>query len=514
MPDRPPSNLPDVDAYRQWRPEAQQRALSMLRDAENNQWRPFYCPKRGCNGQPHVAVHEVRECPGMFGHEWVSAGTSWMCQVCEVTGTLIDEWDFRHARQDQRPPSWREDWLTLLLRGGRGSGKTRTGAEITNRVTEITGRIILIGSTGPDLRDTMVEGESGILACSAPGKRPLWEPSKKRLTWPNGCIAQGFSAEEPDRLRGPQSGYVWADEPGHWALVKEVWDNMLFGLRLPGKRGFQPKIVATSTPKPTQWMKDLINADDTVDRVVSTYANIANLASTYRRTVLSRYEGTRLGKQELYGELLEDVEGALWNWGMINWIPEAPPISRKVVAVDPAGTANKKSDETGIVTTGLGVDKKVYVLRDDTGKFSPAGWARAAFDAYEEESADAIVYEKNYGGEMVEAVLQQEAKRRGLTMVRLIPVTSRRGKEIRAEPIVSLYEKAQVFHVGERGDLAKLEEEQTSWVPGISPSPNRVDALVHGITELAKNVMPAAISNPDELLRTRFTRTGTALRAV
>lgn len=495
------------DAYKRWKPDAQQRALTALREAENVEWKPFYCPRKVCNGQPHCAVIEDDEnCPGMFGHEWRTQGTTtWVCRFegCSATGALTDAWAFTHARMDQRPPKWSDDWLTLLLRGGRGSGKTKTGAEITNRVTELTPRIILIGATGPDLRDTMVEGVSGILACSKPGKKPMWEPSKKRLTWPNGCVAQGFSAEEPDRLRGPQSGYVWADEPAHWGLVDEAWENMMFGLRLRGKRGMPPKCVATSTPKPTKWMKALAKAPDTVDRVVSTYANLSNLAETYERTVIARFEGTRTGRQELYGEILEDVEGSLWDWDMIRHVEEPPAdLLRVVVAVDPAGTANKRSDETGIVTVALGSDRLIYVLSDRSGKYSPAGWAEMVFKEAEEWSADAIVAEKNYGGDMVRYTLENTgAKQRRMDVPGVKDVTSRRGKELRAEPIVALYEKKKVFHVGRRGDLNPLEEEQTTWVPHEGPSPNRVDALVHGITELAKNVMPAAVASPTSLRR-------------
>lgn len=506
MSDSASSNLPDPHAYKRWKPDAQQRALNLLREAENIAWKPFYCKNNHCNGQPHVWPHDERECPHQFGHEWESIGPVWGCTHCAVGGTALDEWLFNHARADQRPPNWRDDWDTLVLRGGRGSGKTRTGAEITNRTTAITSRIILIAATGPDFRDTMVEGESGILACSPPGKRPLYEPSKKRITWPNGCIAQGFSAEEPDRLRGPQSGFIWADEPAHWPLVEQVWDNMLFGRRLRGKRGFQPKTVATSTPKPTKWMKALVNESDTINRVVSTYANLSNLAENFAKKVLSRHEGTRLGRQELHGELLEDVEGAMWTWDIIHSIPEAPALQRIVVSVDPAGTANKRSDETGIIVIGIGHDKCLYVLADLTGKFSPEGWGSQVWAAVDDYSADAVVYEKNYGGEMVRSVLDK-TKPRSIE-ARLIPVTSRRGKDLRAEPIVALYEKTMVFHVGPRGALVDLEEEQTQWIPHPPtgtpmPSPNRVDALVHGATDLAKHALPAAIANPNELMKGR-----------
>lgn len=465
--------MPGLESFRYWKPDAQQRALELLQERERSPWRPFYCKNPTCDGHPH------------------------------------DDWDWNHARSDQRPPKWSAEWLVWLLSGGRGSGKTRTGSEVTHRVTSMVSRVILIAPTGPDLRETMVEGESGLLATAPPNNRPEWEPSKKKLTWPNGCVGQGFSAEEPDRLRGPQSGFVWADEPAYYDAITEVWDNMLFGLRL----GKNPKVVATTTPKPTKWMKALLKDPLTVTHRVSSYANLQNLAETYRRTVLDRYEGTRLGRQELHGELLEDVEGALWQWEIIHWIEEAPALQRIVVAVDPAGTANKKSDLTGIIVLGIGFDKNIYVLADLSGKYSPARWADTAVSAFEDFSADAIVAEKNYGGDMVKHTLENsnQAKR---VDARVILVESRRGKAIRAEPIVALYEKTKVFHVGQRGDLAELEQEQTEWIPGVGDSPNRVDALVHGATNLAKNVMPSAIAHPNDLLRGRQAPTSRHLRAV
>lgn len=396
------------------------------------------------------------------------------------------------------------------MAGGRGSGKTRGGSEVTHRVTKITSRIILVAATGPDLRDIMVEGVSGLLATAPPDQRPNWEPSKKKLTWPNGCIAQGYSAEEPDRLRGPQSGFIWTDEPAHFPLVREVWDNMLFGLRI----GKNPKVVATTTPKPTKWMKALIADPLTVTQRVSTYANLVNLADTFQRIVIDRYEGTRLGRQELHGEVLEDVEGALWNWDMFTWVDIAPPLQRVVVAVDPAGTANRRSDETGIVVLGIGFDKVLYVLADYTGRYTPGEWANRAVAAHDEFDADAIVAEKNYGGDMVRHTLENSAERERRIAPRIILVDSRRGKSLRAEPVVALYEKDRVVHVGARGDLGKLEDEQTTWVPGEGDSPNRVDAMVHGATELARHVMPASISDPNKLLKGREAPTSRHLRAV
>jgi len=471
MSEPPPDGLPDPESlealgeFRYWKPEYQERALSIVREREQSTWKPFFCTNRRCDGHPH------------------------------------DEWQHEHARADQWPPPWSAQWLTLLLSGGRGSGKTRSGAEITNKVTANVPRIILIAATGPDLRETMIEGVSGIMATSKPDQRPHWEPSKRKLTWPNGCVGQGFSAEEPDRLRGPESGYVWADEPGHWDLVDDVWDNMMFGLRIKeGMNGqpIVPKIIATSTPKPTRWMKKITKDPSTIVRRVSTYANIHNLSPVFRDTILSRYEGTRIGRQELHGELLEDVEGAMWNWEMIHYIPEAPELVRIVVAVDPAGTANAKSDETGIIVLGIDADSDIYVLEDLTGRYSPERWASKTVQAYNDWRADAIVVERTYGQDMVKHTLESVE---GGRLANIITVDSRRGKQLRAEPIVALYERGRIWHVGERGALADLEDEQTSWIPGQGASPNRVDALVHGATELAKRTMPLAIADPNLVLR-------------
>jgi phage terminase large subunit-like protein len=449
---------PALDAYKVWNPDSQAKALDLLRSHTESEWRPFYCERKDCAGHPH------------------------------------DEWGWEHARADQRPPSWYTSWLVWLLKGGRGSGKTRTGSEVTHRASEKTGRVALVAATGPDLREIMVEGESGILATSAPGKRPLWEPSKKKLTWPNGCIGLGFSAEEPDRLRGPEHGFAWCDEPAHWALVEDCWDNLLLGLRM---KDMPPKIIATTTPTPVPWMKALIKDSRTVVHTVSTYANLVNLAPTFRDTILERYEGTRRGRQELHGEVLEDVEGALWTWDMFTYLTDPPDMVRMVVGVDPAGSTNPGSDETGIVVVGIGADHHLYVFTDATDTYSPRAWAARANREYEEHAADAIVPEKNYGGDMVKHTLETS----GYTGARIKMVDSRRGKALRAEPIVALYERHLVHHVGKPGDLADLEDEMATWVPGKGASPNRVDALVHACTDLAKQMMPAQIADPNRLGR-------------
>jgi phage terminase large subunit-like protein len=443
----------DPDQYKRWAPAAQERALAALQQLTDRPWKPFYCSKIMCDGKPH------------------------------------GQWDFPHGRWDQHPPAG--DWLTWLVRGGRGSGKTRTGAEWTHRRTKVSPRIALIAPTTRAARDTLVEGESGILACSPPGQMPDWEPSKNKLTFANGAVAYTFSGEEPDRLRGPQHYDAWLDEPAHIALIESVWSMLLFGMRL----GKSPRICCTTTPVPTKWMKDLIADPSTVSVAVSTYANIDNLAPHFAQQILHRYEGTRLGRQEIHGEILADVEGALWQYEYFDGEDlrvEEPPadLDRIVVGVDPAGTNRKKSDETGIVVVGI-KDGEFYVIADWSGKYSPKGWAERAMTAYREFSADAIVVETNYGGDMVRSTLENVD-----VFPRIEEVVSRRGKVIRADPIVAIYEKGRVHHV-KRG-LGELEDQLVSWVPG-HDSPDRLDALVHAMHNLARTFEPSTIAEPGEL---------------
>lgn len=434
--------------FERWTPAAQEKFLNEVRAAATSTWRPFYCAKIKCDGMPH------------------------------------GEWNFPHGRWDQHPPSG--DWLVWAIAGGRGSGKTRSGAEWSNRMSKVAPRMALIAPTTAAARDTLIEGESGILATSPPGERPTWEPSKHKLTWPNGATAHTFSGEEPDRLRGPQHHAAWLDEPAHIPLIETVWSNLLFGLRL----GKSPRICVTTTPLPTPWMKTLIADPGTKHIVVSTYANIKNLPPHFAKQILARYEGTRLGRQEIHGEILADVDGALWQYEYFDGqrvLGDAPEMDRIVVAIDPAGTNRKKSDETGIVIVGArGED--FYVLGDWSGKYSPKGWAERAMTAYREFEADAIVAETNYGGDMVRSTLENVDE-----FPRIVEVTSRRGKVIRADPIVALYEKDRVHHVGTT--LGDLEDQLVSWVPG-HDSPDRLDALVHGLTDLAKVTAPSSIATP------------------
>lgn len=448
-------------AYQRWTPAAQEKALQALRDEAERPWKPFYCPDADCSGRPHGPLRE---------------------------GDL--PWDFEHARADQRPPVG--DWLTWFLMGGRGSGKTRTGSEWTHRLAKRPLRIALLSPTGTDIRDTMVEGESGLLATAAPGQMPEWEPSKKKLTWPSGATAYGYSMEEPDRLRGKQFHAAWADEPAHAPLIQECWDNLLFGLRL-GK----PRICATSTPLPSKWNKEIIADPTTVVTHASTYDNAHNLAAAFAKMVLNRYEGTRKGKQEIHGQLLEDVEGALWQQEWILYVPadQDPELTRIVVSIDPAGTARKRSDETGIVVVGTD-GQDFYVLEDCSGRYSPSGWANRALSAYDAWGADAIVAEQNYGGDMVRAVLESEADKR-TDLYAIETVTSRRGKALRADPIAALYEKKRVRHLE---IFEELETQLTTWVPtGKDESPDRMDATVHGLTYLAKTTDPVVVADPSTL---------------
>ena len=433
-----------------WTPAAKARAMEALRIRTNEKRHVWYCafPGPSCDGQPH------------------------------------EGYDYPHARSDQWPPL-DSDWFVWALIGGRGSGKTRSGAEYVRKMSAVTGRIALIAPTSADVRDTMIEGDSGLIAvCETAGEKVKWEPSKRRLTFANGCIAGTFTAEEPDRLRGPQHGLAWCDEPAHMPLIDDVWDMLLLGLRL----GNSPKIALTTTPRPTKWLKARLAEPSTRAVRVSTYANLMNLAPTFRDTVLSRYEGTRLGRQELHGEVLEDVEGALWTPEMlIQSDLSFEDMDRIVVAIDPAGAVNKRSDETGIIVAGK-LGKNAYVFTDRSGKYSPQGWAEAAVSAYETYSADAIVAEKNFGGDMVRSTILSTG-----TTARVIVTTAARSKAIRAEPIVALYEQNRVFHVG---PLPTLEEEMLTWVPGEGASPNRVDALVWALTELMKPTGEVTISSP------------------
>ena len=373
--------------------------------------------------------------------------------------------------------------LFLCSRSFIPTHNTRSAAEwILERVrTGQARRISLIGSTAADTRDVMIEGESGILNVARNDERPLYEPSKRRLTFPNGAIATAFSADVPERLRGPQSDTIWGDEPASWSDGVAVFDMAMFGLRL----GSDPRAIFTGTPKPTSLIRQLREMPTTVVTRGGTMDNAANLAPQFLDSIVAKYQGTRLGRQELDGELLEDVEGALWNWGMFTGegfrLTAAPSMKRIVVGLDPAASSNPDSDETGIIVAGLGHDGRGYVLADASLRASPNDWAKAAASVYGAFQADRIIAERNNGGEMVEAVLRTAAPN-----VPVKTVWASRGKHTRAEPISALYEQAKISHIGTYPDL---ETQLTTWVPG-DDSPDRLDALVWALSELMLEPTP------------------------
>lgn len=343
-------------------------------------------------------------------------------------------------------------WRTWLLLSGRGYGKTRAGAEWTREQVEENGRrrLALVASTAADARDVMVEGESGILAISNPSFMPVYEPSKRRLTWPNGAIATMYSADEPRRLRGPQHDAAWCDELASWRYA-EAWDMLLFGLRL----GDDPQVVVTTTPRPTRLIRDLLTKPTTVTTRGTTFDNRANLAEGFFEDIVAAYEGTTLGRQEIYGEVIEDLEGALWHRdtleaGRLKY-GDIPDLARIVVAVDPAVTSEAGSDETGIIVAGIDdVPQRAqgYVLEDLSGRHTPQGWAERAVAAYHEHEADCIVAEVNQGGDLVKAMLRMVDP-----SVPYKKVTATRGKWVRAEPVAALYQQGRIHHVGMLGPL-------------------------------------------------------------
>lgn len=391
------------------------------------------------------------------------------------------------ARSEQLPPEG--EWRIWLVQAGRGFGKTRLAAEwILERVRSGKARrISLIGSTAADTRDVMIEGESGILNIARNNERPLYEPSKRRLTFPNGAVATTFSADVPERLRGPQADTIWGDEPASWSDGIAVFDMAMFGLRL----GNDPRAVFTGTPKPVPLIRQLREMPTTVVTRGRTLDNAANLAPQFLDSIVAKYENTRLGRQELDGELLEDVEGALWSWSMFAYegfrLLAAPSLKRIVIGVDPAASSNASSDETGIVVCGLGDDGRGYVLADASLRASPNEWAQTVAGLYGAYQADRVVAERNNGGEMVEAVL--------LTAAPALPVKTvwaSRGKQTRAEPIAALYEQNKVSHIG---NLTDLETQLTSWTPG-DDSPDRLDGLTWALSELMLTPPPDTSSAP------------------
>lgn len=388
------------------------------------------------------------------------------------------------ARPDQLPPIG--PWSTWLVMGGRGAGKTRTGAEWVRGMAlgeppyaaKPTARIALVGETQGEVREVMIEGVSGLLAVHRRSERPTWLPSRRRIEWANGAIAQAFSAEDPQGLRGPQFAAAWADELAKWRNAEETWDMLQFGLRL----GEDPRQVVTTTPRPIPLMKRLLNDTRTAVSRAATRANIANLAPGFLDAIVGRYADTRLGRQELDGELIEDRVDALWRRDALEKarVTHAPELTRIVVAIDPPASSKRGADACGLVVAGLGSDGQAYVLEDATlNEVQPLRWARAAISLYHRFEADCLIAEVNQGGEMVTSVLAEVDAN-----VPVKPVRATRGKWLRAEPVAALYEQGLVHHVGA---LPQLEDELCDFgLDGLSSgrSPDRLDALVWALTAL------------------------------
>lgn len=385
------------------------------------------------------------------------------------------DWNF-HSRPVQRTPQRVPPWVYWLILAGRGWGKTRVGAEWVREQTKTNELVNLIGATVTDARDIMIEGESGVLAVCAKRERPVFVASKRQLQWPNGAKSLIFTADEPERLRGKQHMKFWADELAAWRYP-DAWDQAMLGLRL----GKHPQACITTTPRPIQTLRDLIKDDATIVTKGTTYDNRSNLAEAFFNKIIKKYEGSRLGRQELNAELLDDNPGALWHLKDIDRlrVKESTMLARVVVGIDPSVKEDGSGDECGIVVAGLGYDSEFYVLDDISLAASPNGWAKEAIDnGYKRHCADRVVAEINNGGALVESVLRTVDPN-----VSYEGVHASRGKKTRAEPISALYEQGRVHHVG---TFAKLEDEMCQWDPELSPeSPNRVDALVWAITMLA-----------------------------
>jgi phage terminase large subunit-like protein len=398
----------------------------------------------------------------------------------KVLGSLTPEqlielrWDWGFwARDNQLPPE--TDWRVWLILAGRGFGKTRTGAEyIRQRVASGEARhIALVGRTAADVRDVMVTGPSGLLSVYPPSEVPEYEPSKRRVTWPCGAVAITYSAEKSDQLRGPQHDTAWCDELAAWQYPGETWDQMMFGLRFG-----DPRVIVTTTPRPIQIIRDLVKSRHTATTRGSTFDNRQNLAEAFFEQMLDKYQGTSIGRQELYAEILDELPGALWARSSIDSsrVAEAPAMARIVVAVDPAITSKDTSDETGILVCGAGLDGDFYVLEDASGRMSVDTWGRRVVDCYDRWKADRVVAEVNQGGDLVESMLRQSGRNLSYRGVH-----ASRAKHSRAEPVAARYEQGKVHHVGV---FADLEDQLCTYSQFSKYSPDRLDALVWGITDL------------------------------
>lgn len=399
-----------------------------------------------------------------------------------VSAEIVDNIPLRCLTVDS------EDHLFLIGKSFVPTHNTRTGAETIRQWKEQGyGRFALIAETPADARDVMIEGQSGLIEISPPWDKPVYQPSKRRVTWNNGAMALIFSGANPEQLRGPQHEKAWCDEIFAWQYPQETWDMLMFGLRL----GDNPQVVVTSTPKPSKLIKSIRAKPTTHITMGTTYENRANLAASFMTEVVSMYEGTRLGRQELNAEILDDNPNALWTRSILDdtRVIKPPSMKRIVVAVDPSATSSEDANETGIIVCGLGSDNEGYTLEDCTIKGTPAVWGAAAIAAYYKYKADRIIAETNQGGEMVKNTI--------LTIDKTVPfkgVHATKGKYTRAEPISALYEQRKIHHVGTHG---RLEDQLCEWELGMD-SPDRLDALVWGFTDLMISTRQLIIAAPED----------------
>lgn len=478
---------------------------------------------KGWQNWPTEAQEQLLAALQAVAQEKETGRGPWLCDVPDCDGRPHKGRANQHSRWEQRAPA-DDDWDTWNLLAGRGFGKTRTGAEWAITQARTLERGALVAPTAADVRDIMIEGESGILACARSSFRPEYQPSKRRLVYPNGSVQHCYSADEPDRLRGPQHHYAWCDEIAAWRYLQHAWDMLQMGLRL----GEHPRACVTTTPRPLPLIKALVKDTERVRTVKgTTYDNLHNLAPVFRRAVLDRYAGTTLGRQELDAEILEDLPGALVRRAWIDAarVDRAPELRLTVVSVDPAGTGT--GDEAGVIVAGLGeADQHLYVLADYSAQMSARATGLKAWEAFYEHGASYLVYEDNFGKQwlrdgLIDAYadhheLDTETRRKLRTMGESedpddwgIPVPSpyrylrkvnaQHGKHLRAQPVAMKYEQGKVHHVGV---FPELEDQETTWNPHAdgkegSDSPDRVDALVHGSTFLLKRISSSArIANP------------------
>lgn len=387
---------------------------------------------------------------------------------------ILDDWSLWSLPYQKLPEG---NWRRWVLRAGRGSGKTYGASKNINEIAKDrskikTGEIGIIARTHSDARYTCVEGPSGILATAPHDFRPIWHPGHGLLVWPNGVKGRIFSADKPESLRGPNWAVIWADEVCHWMDPKKIWWETIE----PALRIGWARAIITTTPLPDGFLEDLESKKDTVVTRASTYDN-KWLSKEVLAAFKEHYEDTRLGDQELYGEYIEELAGSLWRSETIekNRVSRVPQLTRVIISVDPAVTAKESSSETGIIVLGVDKEQHVYVLEDVSGRYEPLEWAKKVVVLFHRYQADRVIAEINQGGDLVEANLRVVDRRISYSSVR-----AWRGKVLRAEPVAACYERGLIHHVGVHKDL---EDQQVTWVPG-RPSPDRIDALVHGITHL------------------------------